>query len=271
VTEGWSTALRFLPTEKVEISNAKALRNSASDLRASASKGQYSDIDLTEFWALVQAAGPTLRASNPELGARAGLGRGFFTTVVRDRRRPKLESFLSALTAIIEVANERLHDVDHPTAGAEADAGRELPPQILQTFILANYLANVAKDEIAALDAELPNDIDAAERNKKLREILTLFADGLERIASALQDAISKPRERRLLLRAKEAVEELGRDVSNWIAKNKADVVDCGMRLQLIAAGVALLGTAGAEMTVATTAVAAMVGGPRVIEAFKRG
>lgn len=76
------------------------------------SSGSYGDRELKIFWKLAESAGLDLSISNPELGIRAGLGEKYFSSVVRDRRRPKLENFLRALTAIIEVADERLMDID---------------------------------------------------------------------------------------------------------------------------------------------------------------
>jgi hypothetical protein len=46
-------------------------------------------------------------------------------------------------------------------------------------------------------------------------------------------------------------------------------VIDWGIRLPVIIASAGLLGWAGANMTVATTAVIALVGGPNLITAIK--
>ena len=66
-------------------------------------------------------------------------------------------------------------------------------------------------------------------------------------------------------------VNEVGKNVSAWWDENGAEAVGWGIRLPVFAAGVALLGWAGANMTVATTAVGALVGGKPVIDAMRKG
>jgi hypothetical protein len=96
------------------------LRITAADLRSKVSQGSYADLELQLFWKLTESAGPTLHISNPELSMRAGLGDGFFLSVSRDRRRPKLVNFLKALTTIVEVADERLAAIE--SAGSTSDS-----------------------------------------------------------------------------------------------------------------------------------------------------
>jgi hypothetical protein len=81
-------------------------------LHSDAAKGSYGNEELKRFWKLTERAGMVLSASNSELDDRVGLRSGFFTAVVRDRRSPKLQNYLKVLSSIIEVANERLADVE---------------------------------------------------------------------------------------------------------------------------------------------------------------
>src|SRR5688572_20257778 len=89
-----SPSLRLRPEQQAEIAAVRQLRNAAVNLRTRVSQGSYGDNELGEFWKLAEEAGTTMLASNSELGQRAGLGDGFFTSVSRDRRRPKLTNFL---------------------------------------------------------------------------------------------------------------------------------------------------------------------------------
>jgi hypothetical protein len=79
----------------------------------------------------------------------------------------------------------------------------------------------------------------------------------------------SNPSEPVLLGRAHDLVNSVGEEISHWWTNNSAEAVDWGVRLPVVGAGVALLNWAGADMSIATMAVAAMVGGANVIGAFK--
>ena len=113
-------------------------------LRSRVSKGVYDDNDLEEFWVLVDSAGLNLRASNPELSERSGLGSRFFSSVVKDRRRPKLSNMQKALTGIIEIANERLADVDRTGMKSGPDVGWIENP-LRQDNIMAEQIQNDLK------------------------------------------------------------------------------------------------------------------------------
>jgi hypothetical protein len=209
-----------------------------------------------------------LWTSNAELGARAGLGNGFFSSVARDHRRPKLTNFLKALTAIIDVADERLRNV--PRAGVSGDRlMRGIDEKGVELWLLATSLGQLARNEIARLDSERPNDISTLAENKKQRDLLLVFANGFERIVAALTALAENPREPLLLGKAREIVDSVGNQINRWWTENGAEAIDWGIRLPVVGAGVAALNWAGADMSVATMAVAAMVGGTKVVGAFK--
>jgi hypothetical protein len=118
--------------------------------------------------------------------------------------------------------------------------------------------------------ADLPNDSHRIAENKKQRELMALFADGFERIARQLSILSSDPHEPVLLGKAGEVVAEVGKQINNWWTTNAAEAIDWSIRLPIIIAAVGALGWAGANMTVGTTAVAAMVGGRKVLDVIKR-
>ncbi len=259
--------VRLRPDQKRQISAVRKLRSAAANLRTRVSGGTYSDADLDEFWTIIDSAGMTLGASNVQLGERAGVGGGFFTTVVRDRRRPKLTNFLRALSVVVTVGDELLYDIDRAQTPFVAERFNRDGAALKD---LSATLAKLARNEIAALDAERPNDPDAAARNRRFRDLIVMFAEGFERIALAITAAMEAPHEPVLLGRVKVIVDEVGQQISQWFRDNAADVADFGIRLPTMVAGVAALGWAGANMTVATTAVAALVGGPKVVQMLKR-
>jgi hypothetical protein len=53
------------------------------------------------------------------------------------------------------------------------------------------------------------------------------------------------------------------------VEKNGAEAIDWTIRLPTFVGGVAALGWAGANMTVGTTAIAALIGGAKVLKAIK--
>src|SRR5713226_1652213 len=130
-------------------------------------------------------------------------------------------------------------------------------------------LAEMARSEIGKLESERPNDPAAIERNDKQREILLIFADGFERIAAGLAVLAKDHGEPTFLRKASNAVNILSREVNAWFKKNRDEAVDWGIRLPILTAGVAVLGWAGANMTVATSTVAALVGGPKVMDVIR--
>jgi hypothetical protein len=271
-----SYTIRYRPDQKAEIARARHLRDAAANLRSRASNGSYGDEELADFWKLVGSAGIALAASNPELGIRAGLGDQFFSSVTRDRRRPKFANFLKALTAIIEVADERLMDIDktHTLSAVglpdrHTSNNSRLEHDHAELLLLATSLGRMARNEIQKLDSEPPNDPETIATNNRQRELFHIFADGFEQIASALTALSNKPTEPVLLSNASDIVNGVGKQINAWCRKNAADAVDWGIRVPVMAAGVAVLGWAGADMTIATSAVAALVGGPKVLSIIK--
>jgi hypothetical protein len=242
----------------------------ARTLQSFAAHGSYGKEELQRFWRLASTAGYVLATSNPQLGLRAGLGEDFFSSVVREQRRPKLANFLRALSVIVEVADERLSDIEQPDHWED-----EFVPPVLTVIgsrledranilSLASSLAQMARSEIEKLDDERPNDPATLAKNAHYRELLMLFAAGFERIAVALNALAENPNEPMLVGEANKITKVVGDEIAKWLKKNGTEAVDWSMRLPCFAAGVALLGWAGANMTVATSAVATIVGVTKV-------
>jgi hypothetical protein len=271
--QGFPTRLH--PHQLHLVAKAKALRSEANALRSQVSAGSYGDPERERFYKLAQNAGLILRISNPELAERAGLGSTFFSTLIRDRRYPKLANFLRALTAIIDVADERLSDIDREAATSGVLPGSaKISQRILQDrqqlLTLAQSLSQLAWEEIDKLDAERPNDPDRIGSYEKQRELLQLFANGFSRIAKELAAIKVDEAEPALLNTATKAIESVGNGLNRWWRKNREEAIDWAIRMPVITAGVAALGWAGANMTVGTTIVAALVGGKKVTKAIRK-
>ena len=263
--------LTRLRSDQIEEINAvSAFRGELLNLKEVVSQGSYSKKDATHFWNLAGRVSIILQVSNSELAERAGLGAGFFATVVRDKRTPKLDNFLRALTAMIEVANERLHEVESDNSiFSSSKVPARLQSDHAELRSLALSLSRMASEEILKLDAERPNDFDAIAINRRQRELLEIFANGFDRIAQALAALAPAPDEPILLGKANEIVKDVGARVDAWWAQNGSEAVDWTVRIPVFVGGVAALGWAGANMTVGTTAVAALVGGAKVFDVIK--
>lgn len=166
-----SLEMRLRSDQGEAINQVRALRQSAKDLRSTISLGSYGDDELRQFWQLAETAGLVLMASNSELAERAGLGASYFMSVVRDRRRPKIHNFLKAITAIIDLADERLSSIsnsDSPQPGDLATAATADSETVFDQYSrllpFALSLAQLARAEIEKLDSVLPNDPDSVNR-----------------------------------------------------------------------------------------------------------
>jgi hypothetical protein len=265
-----STGLR--PDQTSEIARVRELRKEATDLRARISAGFYNDQDVRRLWKIAEVASSTLHIANPELAERAGLGANFFTTLVRDKRRPKFQNFLRALTVLIEVANERLAHVERDQG---ADSDTTVPGKITQRIKqdresllhLATTLSQLALDEMGKLDAERPNHPDKIASYDRQRELLRIFADGFARIARALSATDAEPVR---LKKAAKVIEAVGDGFNRWWNENGDEVIDWSVRLPVLTASVAALGWAGAPMLLGTSIVAALVGGEKVMKVISK-
>jgi hypothetical protein len=242
---------RLRPDQKIEVSRAKELRGAAIELRSRISHGSYGDEELDQFWEMAGNVGLYLSISNPEIAERAGLGANFFSSVVRDRRRPKLANFLKALTAMIDVADERLFDIETrevKSSGAASDrpfGNLLIERERSQLLLMAASLARMARNEIEGLDGERPNDPSSISRIRKQLEILEIFANGFEQIADALGALDANPTEPFLLGKASKIVSDVGNQINNWWKTNGPEAVDWGMRIPFFVAGVSMLGWVG--------------------------
>src|SRR4051812_34827369 len=127
----------------------------------------------------------------------------------------------------------------------------------------------VTRDEIERIQTERPNDIESIERNRRRQELMEVFANGFERIGAALGELAERPDEAVFLGRAAEVVSSVGDEVTAWWKRQGAEAIDWAVRLPAFVGGVAALGWAGADMSVGTAAIAAMVGGEKVLRVFR--
>ena len=72
------------------------------------------------------------------------------------------------------------------------------------------------------------------------------------------------------LNKAAAAVESVGSKINRYWKKYEGETIDWAIRIPVLTAGVAALGWAGANMLVGTTALAALVGGEKILKAISK-
>jgi len=158
----------------------------------------------------------------------------------------------------------------------ESDAGRPIGRGSLSRIetdhanllVLAISLEKLARDEIGRLSGERPNDPHTIENNKKQCDLLSIFADGFARLAAALIEYSERPQPL-LAGKAKKIADDLCVQFEVWWKKNKGEAIDWAVRIPTLTASIAALGWTGANMTYATAAVSALIGGSKVVAAIK--
>lgn len=265
---------RFSAHQREQLQACKALRLAAEALQGKASEGSYDDADHGHYLKILKDAPQVLQVTNQLLAERAGLGTAFFRTAVSDQRRPKLKNMLSALTAVIKIAAEREGLQERIVRDRFFYPGAtELQDQSLQSVaIMAWGLAHIAREEIAGLDAERPNEPLAVAKNQRLRELLVVFAEGFAKIHAVLnaldvQGPASSPSA--LSTRVRSAAVKVGKKIDAWFDKHGGSVIGSTAQIGLFVAGVSLAKLGGAQMTIATTAIAAIAGGPTVADVLR--
>jgi len=133
---------------------------------------------------------------------------------------------------------------------------------------LAISLEKLARNEIGRLSGERPNDPHTIENNNKQCDLLTILADGFARLAAALTEYSASPQPL-LAGKAKRTADDLSIQFEVWWEKNRGEAIDWAVRIPTLTASIAALGWTGANMTYATAAVSALIGGPKVIAAIK--
>jgi hypothetical protein len=128
----------------------------------------------------------------------------------------------------------------------------------------------MARDEIERLEGELPNDRERAESNRRQLDLLTVLFDGFARIAAALEAVAEDPHQPVLLGTAGEIFREVGEQITAWWKNNAAEAIDWAVRIPVIVASIPMLAWGGANMTVGTTVIGALVGGQKVVRALTR-
>jgi hypothetical protein len=128
----------------------------------------------------------------------------------------------------------------------------------------------MAREEIERLEGARPNDTERAETHRRQCDLLTILADGFARIAAALEAVAKEPHQPLLLGKASQIVQEVGEQLTAWWENNAAEAIDWAVRIPVVVASIPLLAWGGADMTVGTTMVGALVGGQKVVRALTR-
>lgn len=135
-------------------------------------------------------------------------------------------------------------------------------------LFLAISLERLAREEIARLSGERPNDPQTVENNKKHCDLLSILADGFARLSAALVEYSESPQP---LLRgkAKQIADEVGARLKAWWNANASEATDWCIRLPMLTASIGALGVVGADMSFATPLVGVLVGGQKAATVIK--
>jgi len=159
--------------------------------------------------------------------------------------------------------------VTRSAVGTTRRSGSRIETDYANLLPLAISLEKMARDEIARLSNERPNDPYTIESNRKQVDLLTILADGFEKIAAALVEYAREPRPF-FAGKAQDIVDWVGAQIKAWWDANPVEGRDFCVRLPTFLASIGAVGLLGGHMTDVTTAVlGALIGGPRVITAIK--
>ncbi len=133
---------------------------------------------------------------------------------------------------------------------------------------LAISLEKMARDEIARLSGERPNDPQTIENNKKQCDLLSILADGFSRIAAVLVEYSERPQPL-LWGKTQQIIDQVGAQLKAWWQINAAEATDWCIRLPMLTASIGALGLVGADMSFATPIAGVLVGGQKAATAIK--
>jgi hypothetical protein len=138
-----------------------------------------------------------------------------------------------------------------PVAGILAASVEPLGMSRIETdyanlLLLAISLEKMARDEIAKLSNERPNDPYTIESNKKQSDLLSILADGFAKIAAALEEYSKDPRPF-FAGKAKEIRDWVGAQLKAWWEANEAEARDLCVRLPIFIASIGALNLVGAS------------------------
>lgn len=251
----------------------QSVLDAAKELQTKVSAGRFDAHDHVEFLRIINAALVSLSITKSELSLRAGKSPGYVAQILTGRTLPRLQSMLSVLAAIADVALDQLSAMGPLVLGMPAGGAPgafRTTDELLEATQLSAMLAELARREIEALRSKIPNDPLAVPQHTNFIEMLQKFADGFDKIHRALTsssngaDRLAKQRQ------ATSVAQTLSQDVTNWLKKHGEELIGSTVRLSLMAAGVAALNICGANMKIATGLVGAAVLAPSAATAAKK-
>lgn len=190
--------------------------------------------------------------------------------MLNGRGAVRLETMLGVLSAIVELSQLRLHGGTRPLIDSSTfEEDGPTVGKLDETIELAALLAALARREIAALEAQRPNDPLAVEQNARFVDVLRTLADGFEQIARSLTAYAKAPHQISPPSQAIGLAQVLGQKLTGWLKKHGEELAGSGAKLSLMTAGVAALNVCGADMKIATGLVGVAVLGPDAVSAVK--
>lgn len=220
---------------------------------------------FSEFTMLVAAAQQTFNIQIDALSRRSGIDKAHLSALLVADKTQQITSMIAVLEAIVDIAQgasgiEGALVLDWPGFDPDLTAPSIQTPRPAASprgkpstgandaGVLAGVLAKLARDEIAAIRAERPNDPETAARNDRFVELLEVFADGFGKIHALLSNTPGVVETRQ----AATISQQLGERMTRWIKVHGPEVFNKSARTALMVAGLFGASAAGANMTIAT-------------------
>ena len=125
-------------------------------------------------------------------------------------------------------------------------------------------------NEIRSIEETRPNSEEAKIEAEAALKFLKSVRRSVSRVVETIVKLEEDPENGDEHLRELEArLSTLQSEITNWWAKNKADVVDWAIRFPAIGAAIGLLNVCGASHMLATGAAIAGIGGPKLIKQLR--
>lgn len=218
-----------------------------------------------ELAGLIQAAQGLLARRRPEVAQGGDDGSLAAHRIAEDRGRRAIAATQSGpvdavATPPTSTGHVALTAVGLPSEPSFTDKVSERPQE---TLVAIRNVAKAIRDEINQQQANKRNDAEGAAQQNKFISFLEQVADGLDKIAEAIELAIKsadKTKQPFFLGRAADLAAQLSITVKDGLERNRAYITDCTFKFTTIAAGCLFLKVVGFDAYLASI-VAAVVGG----------
>jgi hypothetical protein len=265
----------FRPNDGIRRSATYVVAHSAEIIRDHVDVSAPKEYEQQEFLKMIRGASAALKVSNGYLSTRAGLDKRYIDNQMSNGRPAERDEMHRLALTVVAAAKEQeekrpiaFHTLPAPSSPPGAFRPEPID-RLLQAARHAAVMANLARRSILEIEAERPNDPGAMDRNKRLIDLLKMFAGGFDEISSLLSMDLTPANSLVKQNRAAKIARRLGEQATDWLEKNGEEMIGSTVKLSLMAVGVATLSLCGAEMKLATGLVGLAVLGKDAVSASK--